>query len=213
MDTPNRRRRPRGPPERCLEGRPAVRPDDQSAADWGHVPKPCAVRHCSVVEVRDARRTDRLVLRPVGMTDSDVFIAIHVDPRTNSHSPGGPPSTEWAEGFLVSLARAWERGLSYWAVELEGKVVGFAGAEATTVLDRECWNLYYRFAVDVWGRGFATEATREAARVATAVDPRRPLVARTRPGNLAAIRVAERAGLTRHVDLDHDGYAVLVANW
>lgn len=89
-----------------------------------------------------------MLLRPVGVSDSDVFIAIHVDPRTNFHSPGGPPSAEWAEAFLLSLARAWERGLSYWAVELEGQVVGFAGAEATTVLDRECWNLYYRFAVD-----------------------------------------------------------------
>lgn len=163
--------------------------------------------------VHDRRQTERLVLRPISLIDRDPFIAIHVDPRTNSHSPGGPPSIEWSEAFLVSLVEAWERGLSYWAVEHEGHVVGFAGAEARTMLDRECWNLYYRFAPEDWGRGFATEAVREAIGVAMTLDRWRPPVARTRPANNAAIRVAERAGLDRRPELDHDGYAVLAKGW
>ena len=171
------------------------------------------VMHCSGVDIRKGRRTERLVLRPIGTSDRDRFLAIHRDPRTNSHSPTGLPSLEWTESFFLSLIRAWELGLSYWAVEFERQVIGFAGAEAMTILDRECWNLYYRFAPEAWNHGFATEVAREAVSVATAVDPRRPVVARTRPSNVAAIHVAERAGLIRRIDLDHGDYAVLAANW
>lgn len=165
------------------------------------------------MDVRAPRRTARLRLRPITHADHDEFLAIHLDPRTNSNRPDGPPSREWTESFLLSLIEAWQADLTYWAVESEGRVVGFAGAERMTIFERECWNLYYRFSPEVWGRGFATEAAREAVAVAAALDSGRPVVARTMPSNTAAIRVAERAGLTCRSDLDHGGYAVLAANW
>jgi RimJ/RimL family protein N-acetyltransferase len=115
--------------------------------------------------------------------------------------------------LLFSLVDAWENELSYWAVESHGLVIGFAGVEARVVLDRPCWNLYYRFKPSAWGKGFATEVAREAVAVAEAIHPVRPTVARTRAGNIPAIRVAERAGLTRRPDLDHDAYAVLTTDW
>ncbi len=163
--------------------------------------------------LRDRRKTGRLTLRPIAESDRDAFVAIHVDPRTNTHVPGGAPSIDWAEGFLASLVDAWRDELSYWTVESAGVVVGFAGVEPRIVLDRLCWNLYYRFDPDVWGKGFATEAAREAVVVAEAAHLDWPVVARTRPANTSAIRVAERAGLVRHPDLDHDGFVVLTTGW
>lgn len=139
--------------------------------------------------------------------------AIHVDQRTNVHTPGGPPSVGSAEAFFWSLVEAWDHGLCYWAVEFNESVIGFAGIEGRTVLGRDCWNLYYRFTPEVWGQGLATEVASEAVRVAAAVDDSRPVVARTRATNLAAASVAERAGLTRRVDLDHDGYIVFASKW
>jgi hypothetical protein len=49
--------------------------------------------------------------------------------------------------------------------------------------------------------------------VARAQPPVRPVVARTRPGNAAAVKVAEAAGLTRRPGLDYDGFAVLAVGW
>lgn len=160
------------------------------------------------------RRTRRLVLRPIAPSDVDVLTTIHVDPRTNDHSPGGPPPRGQAEELLASLIAAWDgAGHSYWAVEFEGGVVGVAGVEARTILRRDCWNLYYRFDPDYWGRGLASEAVWEAVVVAGTVAPTRPIVARTRRENERAIRLAERGGLMRRPDLDHDGFVVLAAGW
>ena len=160
------------------------------------------------------RRTERLVLRPIVESDLDVLTTIHVDPRTNEHSPDGPPDPARARAMLESFVAAWSGdGHGYWAAVLDGVVVGAAGVEARMVMGRECWNLYYRFAAEVWGRGLATEAACEAVAAATALDAARPVVARTRPANERAVRVAEHAGLVRRAELDHDGYAVLVSGW
>jgi RimJ/RimL family protein N-acetyltransferase len=166
------------------------------------------------VESTRERRTARLLLRPIRESDLTVLESIHVDPRTNTYSADGPPSRERVQSMLASFIAAWEgSGHSYWSVELEGTVVGAAGVEARAILGRRCWNLYYRFDADVRGRGLATEAATEAVAVARALDAARPVVARTRPENERAARLAERAGLVRRPDLDHDGYTVLATFW
>jgi RimJ/RimL family protein N-acetyltransferase len=165
------------------------------------------------VDLARERRTDRLLLRPITSSDREVLAGIHLDPRTNAHSPGGAPDRERVEGMLASFLAAWEDGHSYWAVELDGVVVGVAGVEAMTILGRDCWNLYYRFDPASWGRGLATEAAREAVVVRGLLESSRPIVARTRPANDRSVRVAEGAGLVRRPDLDHEGFVVLAANW
>ena len=160
------------------------------------------------------RRTARLLLRPIRPSDRDALTDIHVDPRTNAHTPGGPPDRKAIEAMLASFIAAWAgSGHSYWAVELEATIIGVAGIEPRTILGRDCWNLYYRFDPGSWGHGFATEAAREAVAVAGSLEPGRPIVARTRPANELATWVAERAGLARRADLDHEGFVVLAANW
>jgi len=73
---------------------------------------------------------------------------------------------------------------------------------------RTCWNLYYRLAPEVWGMGLAVEAACEAVAVAEALHPDWPVLARTRPANGPAVRVAEGAGLTQRSDLDAGGFVV-----
>jgi RimJ/RimL family protein N-acetyltransferase len=159
-------------------------------------------------------RTARLLLRPVRPSDTDALVSIHVDPRTNAHTPGGPPDRNAIEAMLASFVVAWEgSGHCYWAVEFEETVVGVAGVEVRTILERDCWNMYYRFDPGSWGRGFATEVAREGVATAASLGPSLPILARTRPTNEAAVRVAARAGLARRPDLDHGGFAVLAGNW
>ena len=55
-------------------------------------------------------------------------------------------------------------------------------------------NVYYRLAPDVQGRGLAGRLLDACIALAPQVAPGADLVVRTRPANVAARRVAERAG-------------------
>jgi ribosomal-protein-alanine N-acetyltransferase len=141
-------------------------------------------------------------------------LAIHIDPRTNAHRPGGAPSTADSEQVFQEFLRCWQdHGVGYWAVEFAGQVLGVAGVRPLRFRARECWNLYYRFAPEAWGRGLAVEAAREAVAVAETHRPGWPVLARTRPANSAAVRGAQKAGLARRSDLDSDGFVVLARGW
>jgi [ribosomal protein S5]-alanine N-acetyltransferase len=153
------------------------------------------------------RRTARLSLRRVTEADIPAVVAISTDPRTNRHRPDGTPTPDEAEAFARSFIEDWDaHGLGYWVVKHEGRDVGVAGVKAATIGGRPCWNLYYRFAPEVHGLGFASEATREAIAAARAHTPQLPVVARTRPGNEPAARLARAIGLERRPDLDADGF-------
>jgi [ribosomal protein S5]-alanine N-acetyltransferase len=106
--------------------------------------------------------------------------AIHTDPRTNQHRPGGAPPLQQAIEMAHEFLDVWEReGYGYWAVEQDGTLVGVAGVKALAFRGRQSWNLYYRFSPKHWEKGLAAEAVREALNAAKA--PSRPIVARTRP--------------------------------
>jgi len=157
---------------------------------------------------------DGLVLRAVVPADLPAVLALETDPAANAHRPGGPPPVDVVAATLEGWVRSWQQhGIGYWLVEHDGQAVGLAGLRPLTLADRACWNLYYRFSPAAWGRGFATSAAREAVRVARAATPVLPVVARTRPANRAAVRVAERAGLLRRPELDVDGLLVLARDW
>jgi RimJ/RimL family protein N-acetyltransferase len=57
------------------------------------------------------------------------------------------------------------------------------------------WNLYYRFAGSVHGRGYATEMALRAIEAARDVEPARPVVAYLLEHNTASRRTAERLGM------------------
>ena len=56
------------------------------------------------------------------------------------------------------------------------------------------WNLYYRLAASVQGRGYATELGRHAIEAAHDVDPDRPVMAFLLEHNEASRRTIERNG-------------------
>ncbi|WP_141763018.1 GNAT family N-acetyltransferase, partial [Corynebacterium sp. HMSC070H05] len=93
----------------------------------------------------------------------------HSDPRTYEHRP---ELTMKTRDEAVELARSWqnnwaEQQLGYYTVRtLDGATIGFTGVRHSEEADEEVLNLYYRFAPESQGQGYAKEAA--AAAIASA---------------------------------------------
>ncbi|MEH3033873.1 MAG: GNAT family N-acetyltransferase [Aeromicrobium erythreum] len=119
--------------------------------------------------------------------------AVYSDARTWLHLPSARFAEERQTALLLQtwLAEWDEVGLSTWTVEVDGAVVGNAG-----VMPRgEWWNVGFRLAPEVWGRGIASDAVRRALAQAHDAEPTWPVVARSMQHNVASGRVSEAAGL------------------
>jgi ribosomal-protein-alanine N-acetyltransferase len=161
-------------------------------------------------------RTERLVLLRLRLADGAAMFAIHGDPATNLFNPHGPhPDLATSEEMLRECLQHWETyGFGYWAVTFpqSENIIGFGGIEHRTWRERDALNLYYRFTPGVWGHGYATELAQTAVSLARKHLSQWPVIARTRAGNIASIRTAERAGLVRRADLDTE-HIVFALGW
>ena len=92
------------------------------------------------------------------------MFAILGDPRTVEHNPSDRLEDRGEAPELVARwVRHWEEhGFGYWCVRESGsdRIIGYAGVKRMLMHRRPVLNLVYRFVPEVWGRGFATEATR-----------------------------------------------------
>lgn len=162
-------------------------------------------------------RTERLVLRRPRDSDGEAMFRVHGDPDTNRYNPAGPDrDLATSVAVLNEWLRLWEQdGYGYWVVVPMGteEVCGFGGVRRIPWRERDVLNLYYRFAPNVWGRGYAAETVREAVRLARAYLPHLPVIARVRAENVPSIRMAERAGLERRADLDTSEHLVYALGW
>ena len=146
-------------------------------------------------------RTPRLKLSAPTDTDIDAIFAIHSDARTYEHRPDLAMQTREE---ATELARAWqanwrERKLGYYVVStLDGTTIGFTGVRHSEEAGEEVLNLYYRFAPDSQGKGYAKEAAAAAIAKARERFPQLPVVAIIDPTNEASIALALKLGL-RHV--------------
>lgn len=144
-------------------------------------------------------RSSRLRLTRPRMVELNDWHAIHADPRVWEHFPSGRhTSIVETEQALVSAVDGWDSGgLGYWSVRVEpnGPVIGCGGCRP--VPDERRWNLYYRFAPESQGNGYATELASEAIAAANAVRPDWPVVAYMLEHNTASWRVAERLDMYR----------------
>jgi RimJ/RimL family protein N-acetyltransferase len=167
--------------------------------------------------VFDLVRTARLTLRRPDSGDTQAFFQVDGDPATNRFSLAGPaPNLAASEERLCEWLRQWhEDGYGYWALAVapDATVVGFGGVRHITWRDREVLNLYFKLQPAFWRRGYATELARTAVDLARAYLPHLPIIARTRPNNLASARTAERAGLLRRRDLDTAEHLIFALGW
>ena len=103
----------------------------------------------------------------------------------------------------MELARAWQENwhgkqLGYYVVsKLDGTTIGFTGVRHSEEAGEEVLNLYYRFAPESQGQGYAKEAATAAIASARERFPQLPVVAIIDPTNEASIALALKLGLQR----------------
>jgi ribosomal-protein-alanine N-acetyltransferase len=68
--------------------------------------------------------------------------------------------------------------------------------------EEEKLNLGYRFAVEAWGKGYATQFTKKAIDLGFTDIGEEEIFGLVRPDNIASIKVLEKAGMTQIGTLD-----------
>ncbi|MBN8949193.1 MULTISPECIES: GNAT family N-acetyltransferase [unclassified Rhizobium] len=140
------------------------------------------------------RQTQRLVLRMPEERDLDFVTALFALPELVAHRPDPTPDSPAESVRRLARDRAHWRlhGFGRWAVETEGRLIGFGGVTVST--EFEGLNLSYHLHPDHWGSGYATELVTEALAFACRDLRAERVVGLVRPVNAASRRVLEKCG-------------------
>lgn len=151
-------------------------------------------------------RTARLLLREWREEDRDPWAAMNADPEVMEHFPATLTRAEADASFDRLSGTLAERGWGLWALEHEGRFLGFTGLAPVgfEAAFAPAVEVGWRLRRDAWGRGFATEAARAALAYAWAELALDGVVSMTAVGNLRSRAVMERLGMTRDPGEDFD---------
>jgi ribosomal-protein-alanine N-acetyltransferase len=153
--------------------------------------------------------TERLILRGWREEDLPAFARMNNDPNVTEFLKGPMAMDESSEMMARLQAGFAERGFGLWAVEIKAakRLAGFTGItvprfEATFT---PCFEVGWRLACEHWGKGYATEAAREAIRFGFEQAGLGEIVSFTTVANIRSRRVMEKLGMTRDPaeDFDH----------
>ncbi|MGX5794705.1 GNAT family N-acetyltransferase [Pseudomonas sp. E2-15] len=142
----------------------------------------------------------RLTYRKPEPSDVQRLFAIFADPQTNLFNPAGPmASLADAQRLLNHWREQWAtQGYGWWAIarrEAPEHIIGFGGVAPLNYLTERRINLGYRFAVEAWGQGYATELGRDALAMAFQTLGLPEVFGLVRPDHAASIRVLEKLGM------------------
>ncbi|TDD33047.1 N-acetyltransferase, partial [Nonomuraea terrae] len=153
--------------------------------------------------------TERLIMRRWRDADRAPFAEMNADPEVMRHFPA-PLTRSQSDAMVDRIERHFDmRGYGLWALEERstGRFVGFTGLALQTFEAPflPAVEIGWRLARPAWGRGYATEAAREAVRYAFDEAGLDEIVSMTAVGNARSRAVMERLGMTRDPadDFDH----------
>jgi RimJ/RimL family protein N-acetyltransferase len=162
-----------------------------------------------IVTLPQELRTDRLYLRRWVPADRIRFAALNADPRVMAHF-SATLSREESDALAARIETHFEEhGFGLWAVEIPD-IVPFVGFVGLSIPRFEapfapCVEIGWRFAVEAWGCGYATEGAQAVLEFGWEALGLSEIVSFTVPENVRSRRVMEKIGMVhdRAGDFDH----------
>ena len=151
--------------------------------------------------------TERLLLRAWRDEDRAPFAALNADPVVMEHFPA-PLTRDESDALVARIEDGFAaNGFGLWALEVRatGQLVGFTGLAVPRfdAFFTPAVEVGWRLARRAWGKGYASEAAREAVRVGFEDFGLAEIVSFTSVGNLRSRAVMERIGMTFDREFDH----------
>ncbi|WP_162127763.1 GNAT family N-acetyltransferase [Flavobacterium phycosphaerae] len=110
--------------------------------------------------------TNRLLLRPLELSDVDAFFAMNNNPDVNAYLRNPLTTRVEVEQYVQKIINEYQKnGMGRFAVILKetNKLIGFSGLKFRATAENnhiDFYDLGYRFGKEYWRKGFATEAAR-----------------------------------------------------
>lgn len=144
--------------------------------------------------------TQRLILRPRTLADTEACLTMDSDPQVTRFVAGPWSDSEKHRAFVETrtLAR-YPAGMGYWTIRYRSDPAVFLGwvlLIPTDTVGPEI-EIGWRLPQKAWGSGIATEAARPVLQHAFTTLELPEVVAEIDAENLGSIRVAEKLGLVR----------------
>lgn len=108
--------------------------------------------------------TNRLLLRPLELSDADDFFVMNDNPNVSRYLRIPLKTKAEAEAYIQKIINEYQKnGIGRFAVILKenNKLIGFSGLKLRANAENGYENVYdlgYRFAEEHWQKGYATEA-------------------------------------------------------
>jgi RimJ/RimL family protein N-acetyltransferase len=157
-------------------------------------------------------KTDRLVLRPRTLADTDACLAMDRDPQVTRFVSGPWSDPAAHRAFIESRTLGpYPPGLGYWTIwrrDHPGSFIGWTLLIPKDTVGPEI-EIGWRLRRDAWGQGLATEATRPVLRHGFVTLKLPEVVADIDPANAASLRVAEKLGLVLRAKVHDQGKPAL----
>jgi ribosomal-protein-alanine N-acetyltransferase len=141
--------------------------------------------------------SDRLRLREYSPDDLETFISILSNPNTIEYLPRNEPwPSATVEKWLLSSRTHWfKEGFGWWILEhkIDERAIGWCGLqklESTSEVE-----VLYLLAEEYWGQGLATEGAKLSIEYGFNSVGLDEIIGLVVEGNIASIRVLEKAGL------------------
>jgi ribosomal-protein-alanine N-acetyltransferase len=141
--------------------------------------------------------TERLLLRRFTLDDADALDRILGNPVTMKYYPA-PYDRGGIEAWIRrNLVRYVDSGFGLWALLLKdsSELIGDCGCYVREIEERFEFEMGWHVRRGLWGRGYATEATRRCIEYTFSTLGAERIIALVRPENLSSCRVAEKSGM------------------
>jgi [ribosomal protein S5]-alanine N-acetyltransferase len=143
-------------------------------------------------------QTDRLIIRPAKLEDAPLLFDLNSDPEVVRYTGDGSFKTMMEAQEIIRdrmIAQFEKYKMSRFMVFLkDGTYLGWCGLKyfpETNEVD-----LGYRFYKKSWGKGYATESSKEMLRYGFETLNLKRIIAKAMPANVNSIKVMQKLGMT-----------------